>query len=356
MNPTCNYHPLHLISSSPLDDIISTNQPLPPRLINSLQLRRPQPRHTPLLIRPQPRFLTIPQHAPRQKVHHQPNNNQHKRNRIQIVNRISKNLNPNHNPPKVPRQQRYIEEGSTRHTQDNRRTTVEQEQDERVASEVATNGIGPVGRGEYLVFEDTGYGAVDQDSEEAEHAQDFVRGTLAHEPLLIHIRQTVESCTYETKEVAFELCGWITAVGASDVVRSEEDAHASTAEQDSRNLNPLVAHLEEGEGYDDNHDDGPEVEELSRENIGVLVGQNSEVIAQDIQKTQNNVFPAIDKEDLAIFLETISVDRVAGVDGAENDVVEEGLECWERESIIAKQSREGVGASNAKGQDLSMRC
>jgi hypothetical protein len=53
------------------------------------------------------------------------------------------------------------------------------------------------------------------------------------------------------------------------VVRCEEDTHTAAADEDSSNLSPLVADVEEGERDDDNTDDRPEVEELRLRMVSV---------------------------------------------------------------------------------------
>jgi len=70
-----------------------------------------------------------------------------------------------------------------------------------------------------MAVEDRGCDAVDDDSEEAKHAENFIHGSFAHEPFFEDVGEAVERCADETEHVAFELGGRITAVGASDMVR-----------------------------------------------------------------------------------------------------------------------------------------
>jgi hypothetical protein len=52
----------------------------------------------------------------------------------------------------------------------------------------------------------------------------------------------------------------------------------------------MVADAEEDEGDDDDDDDGPEVDELCRENGGVAVGQDSEIIPFDVEEGEDDVY------------------------------------------------------------------
>jgi hypothetical protein len=74
------------------------------------------------------------------------------------------------------------------------------------------------------------------------------------------------------------------------VVRGEEQTHAADAHEDAQHLGPMVADAEEDEGDDDDDDDGPEVDELCRENGGVAVGQDSEIIPFDVEEGEDDVY------------------------------------------------------------------
>lgn len=54
------------------------------------------------------------------------------------------------------------------------------------------------------------------------------------------------------------------------MVRTEQDAHATDAKENTANLRPVVADTQEQEREDDDDDNSPEVDELSGEN-GSLV-------------------------------------------------------------------------------------
>lgn len=154
--------------------------------------------------------------------------------------------------------------------------------------------------------------AVDDDPKESKHTEDFVHGALGDKPFLEHVGDTVESGASESEEVPFEHCWRASAVGASEVVRNEEETHTTTADENADNLSPLVANAEDEEGDDYNADDGPEVEELGlahvsltirpwklwesyRQKVGVSIRQHSEVVTLDIQEAQNNILPPVNQ-------------------------------------------------------------
>jgi len=60
------------------------------------------------------------------------------------------------------------------------------------------------------------------------------------------------------------LCRGGSAIGAGDVIGCEEDTHSTAADEDAKNLGPLVAHPKQEEGNYHDADDGPEVEQLGR--------------------------------------------------------------------------------------------
>ena len=61
---------------------------------------------------------------------------------------------------------------------------------------------------------------------------------------------------------------------ASDMVRCEEQAHSTAADEDADDLSPLVAHAENEERDQNDADDGPEVEKLSLYSLAVDVHSN----------------------------------------------------------------------------------
>ena len=62
------------------------------------------------------------------------------------------------------------------------------------------------------------------------------------------------------------------------MIRGEQQAHAAAADQDARDLGPVIADLEQEEGDDHDDDNSPEIDQLGRENGGVAVGQDDKVV------------------------------------------------------------------------------
>ena len=136
------------------------------------------------------------------------------------------------------------------------------------------------------------------------------------------------------------------------MVRADEDAHAADADNDAENLEEAVAHAEEEEGDDDHHHDGPEVDELCAEDVGVAVRQDGEVVALDIKEGHDEVLPAISVRHLKPGFGALLVHKVRGIDEGEQHVVEHGLEGGDRGADLAEERGEGVGRGDAEGEDL----
>jgi hypothetical protein len=103
-------------------------------------------------------------------------------------------------------------------------------------------------------------------------------------------------------------------------------------------LSPLVSYAEQKEGYNHNANDGPEVEELGRKNVGVAVRKDREIVPLDIQERKDSVFPAIHQEEFEVLLESVTVDCVCCVDQSEEDVVEKGLEGRDGGTFVKEES------------------
>ena len=78
------------------------------------------------------------------------------------------------------------------------------------------------------------------------------------------------------------------------------------------------------------------------EDTNISISKNSKVIPLHIHKTQNDIFPSVNKQELEILLRPVFVDCVGGVEGREDDVVEEGLESGDGRSFVDKEGGEGV--------------
>ena len=198
-----------------------------------------------------------------------PNNNQHERNGIHPVNMQPKDLNPDRHAPEIARQQRDIEKGSRREAEQQRGERVEDEEHERVADDVADDLAVPGSAAEGRAVEDPGLRPVDQHAPEGELPDYFVHGPLGDEELFEAVAEAVEAGSEEGEEVTFQLVRGRVIVLAGDVVGGEEDAHAADTEEDAGVLREVVAHVEEDERNDDNNDNGPEVDQLGREDGGL---------------------------------------------------------------------------------------
>jgi len=87
----------------------------------------------------------------------------------------------------------------------------------------------------------------------------------------------------------------------------------------------VVPDLQEEEGYQHDHDDRPEIDELRREDGGVAVRQDCEVVALDIQEREDDVFPAIFGKEADVARGFVAVQGVGRVDDVEEDIVPKRL-------------------------------
>ena len=93
---------------------------------------------------------------------------------------------------------------------------------------------------------------------------------------------------------------------------------------------------------------------MGGEDVGVAVGEDGEVVSFDVHEGEDDVLPAIDEQELEVAFRPVSVDRVGGVDGGEDDVVEEGLEGRNGGASVDEEGGEGVRRCDAEGEDLSV--
>jgi hypothetical protein len=114
----------------------------------------------------------------------------------------------------------------------------------------------------------------------------------------------------------------------------------------------VVANLENNQRDDDYHNDGPEAEKLSGQEIGILVGQHDKVVALDIQEGQYKESPAIFYNHLTPFGKAILVDGEGGVYDVQQNIVEEGLESRNTRASSINQRCEGVCSSLSQSNDL----
>lgn len=206
---------------------------------------------------------------------------------------------------------------------------------------------------EGLAVKDGGLDAVDDHAKEAHEGQDVVHGPLGDEPLLEDVGDTVERGAQQAEEVTLDHVDTRTAVGAGDVVRGQQDAHAAAADEDADDLEDLVAHAQQDEGDDDDADNGPEVEQLGGQQVGVAVGQDGEVVALDVEEGHDDVAPAVLDQDVPPDAGAVAPQGDGGVDEEEQDVVEDGLEGGDVGADVGEEGREGVCAGDAERQDLA---
>lgn len=324
-----------------------------PGSINGTQLGSAKASHAVLLVGTQPGLLGVAEDAAGQKVDDETDDDADKGNGVQVVDDVAKDVDADDDAPEVGRQQRDVEKGSTAHAQDEGSQGVEDEEAEGVAGEPAADGIVPVRIAEGCAIEDGGLNAVDEHAKEAHKSQDVVHGALGHEPLLKNVGNTVKSGTEKAKEVALDHVNTRAAVGASNVVRGKQDAHATAADEDTNDLEQLVAHTQQEERDDDDADDGPKVEQLGGQQVGVSVGQDGEVVALDVEEGHDEVAPAILEHDVEPDTGAIAPQGDCGVDEKEQDVVEDGLEGGNVGAGIGKERGKGVCAGDAQRQDLT---
>lgn len=174
-------------------------------------------------------------------------------------------MDPDDDAPKVRSKQAYVEEGGAGKSEEQWGERVEQRQYERVPDKIPGDVAVPGRCPEVFVIEYARLRAIDQHAPEGHLPNHLVQGPLADKELLDHVGEAVEGGTQQGEEVALELVGCRAAVGAGDVVRANQEAHAAYADEDAEVLEELVADAEEDERDDDDDDNSPEVDELGGE-------------------------------------------------------------------------------------------
>jgi hypothetical protein len=81
----------------------------------------------------------------------------------------------------------------------------------------------------------------------------------------------------------------------------------------------------------------------------ISISKHSKIISLHIHKTQNDIFPPINKQQLEILFRAVFVDCVGGVEGCEDDVVEECLEGGDGGSFVDEEGGESVCCCYAEG-------
>jgi hypothetical protein len=137
-----------------------------------------------------------------------------------------------------------------------------------------------------------------------------------------------------------------------NVITRNEECKASTCKYDASVLREMVANLEDDQRDNNDHNDCPEAEKLSGQNICILVGQHDEVVALDIQEGQNEESPTIFYNHLTPFGEAVLVNGEGGVYNVQQNIVEEGLESRNTRASIIDQRCEGVCSRLRQSNDL----
>jgi len=74
-----------------------------------------------------------------------------------------------------------------------------------------------------------------------------------------------------------------------------------------------------------NHNNGPEIDELGREKVGVAVAQHGKVVALNVAEREDQVFPAMLVKHLTPTFEAIVIDCNRSPNQGERDVAEKCL-------------------------------
>lgn len=323
------------------------------RGVDSLELGGADARDAALLVLAEPGLLGVAEQAAGQEVGDEPEDDADKGNGVEEVDRVAKDADANDDAPKVGGEEGNVEERGGAHAQDERCEGVEEGQAEGVADEPAGDLGRPVGLLEGLAVEDGGLDAVDNHAKEADEGEDVVHGRLGDEPLLEDVAGAVEGGAEQGKEVALERVGGLAVVGVGHVVGREKDAHAAAADEDSNDLEDLVADLEEEEGDEDDADNGPKVDELRRQDVGVAVGLDGEVVALDVERGHDDVLPAILPDGAGVEARPVTDEEDERVDEEQQDVVEDGLEGGDVGFGLGEEAGKGVGRGDAQRQHLA---
>lgn len=350
---SCLWYLVFLLRASGTSLGASSIQLSLPRSVEGAQLGRTEASHAVLLVVAQPGLPGVAENAAREEVDEETDDDADKGNGVEVVDGVAKDVYADDDAPEVGGQQGDVEEGGAAHAQDEGRQGVEDTQADGVAGEPAADGAVPVSLLEGLAVEDGCLDAVDDHAKEPHKGQDVVHGPLGDEPLLKDVGDAVESGAQQAKEIALDHVDTRAAVGAGDVVRGQQDAHAAAADEDADDLEDLVAHAQQDEGDDDDADNGPEVEQLGGQQVGVAVGEHSEVVALDVEEAHDEVAPAVLDHDVPPNAWAVAPQQDGGVDEEEQNVVEDGLEGGDVCADIGKERREGVCAGDAQRQHLA---
>lgn len=217
-----------------------------------LSLRCANPDHPLFLILAQPNLLRLAQNSLPQKVNQLAEHDEHKRDRIQEMDPISKHSHPDNHAPKVGRQQTDVEKRGRSQAIQNRHKRVEERQHERVPRQIPTHLRIPHRRPKRRPIENPRLHPIDNHRPPPQLPHNLIQRPLTNQKLLRHITQPVKGRTSQREQIALELVGrrdtGAVAGSAGQTVGAEQQAHAADADQDAADLVPGVADAEEQGG------------------------------------------------------------------------------------------------------------
>ena len=313
--------------------LVLDNDLAPAGRVYSLELGSAEARDAVLLGVAEPGLLGVAKHAASEEVDELADNDEDEGDGVEEVDLVAEDADADDGAPEIARQERDVEEGGRGDAQDEGHDGVEEGEGERVPHDVPDDRAREVARLEGVPVEDGGLDAVDEDAEETEHGEDLVGRALADEPLLEGVGQTVEGGAEQREQVTFDEVDAGPAVAALNVITREQDARAADTDEDADDLEDLVAHAQQQEGDDDDDDNGPEIDELRREDVGVIVGEHGEVVALDIQEREDEVLPPVVEQEVTHLPGAVGVHGVGEVDKGQEHVVKEGLERGDRGAV-----------------------
>lgn len=243
------------------------------------------------LVPAEPGLARLTQHLAAQEVDELADDDEHEGDGVQVVDVVVEDLDADDDTPEVHGQHGDVEEGGRRQTEQERRHAVEEGEAQRVPGQVAADLAVPDGGFKRLPVEDPGLGAVDDHAEEGHLTQDLVHRLHADKVFLPGIGETVERGAQQGKEITLDLVATrdVTAIGAGDVVGSDENAHAADTDQNAEHLRNVISDTQEEEGNHHHDGDGPEVDQLGAQHGCIAVCQHDEVVALDVTERQDNV-------------------------------------------------------------------
>ncbi len=181
------------------------------------------------------------------------------------MNAQVENLDTDAYTPEVSCQETDVEESSAGQPEHDRCQRVEQRKDQCVTGQVSANFTVPCSCSELVLVEDASLSAIPNHTPEAQLTDDFVKRPLGNEEFLDNVADTIASSTNEGEQIALDLVSLADTIArgcSSDVITTNQDANASDADQDANNLRDVIPDPEKDEGYDNNNDDGEEVDQL----------------------------------------------------------------------------------------------